>query len=70
LRRRREIKERRKPGKEPGDKKEIIIPFEPEKLDKIYSQYIKEKGITDPEQKRRIYWAMFYAAKEQKPWRW
>jgi len=46
-----------------------MLPFEPEKLDKIYSQYIKEKGITDPEQKRQIYWAMFYAAKEKRLWR-
>ena len=49
--------------------KEMKLPFDPEELIKIYDNYIKEKGITDKEQKRRIWWAMFYCAKEGTEWR-
>jgi len=44
------------------------LPFDPKKLDEFYERYIKEKGITDKEQKRKIWWAMFYCAKEGREW--
>ena len=46
-----------------------IIPFDPKALNEFFERYIKEKNIQDPEKRRRIFWAMFYAAKEGRPWK-
>jgi len=43
--------------------------FDPEKLIEFYDRYIKEKGITDSDHKRRIWWAMFYCANEGREWK-
>ena len=37
-------------------------------LIEFYDAWILEHGVVDPEQKRRIWWAMFYACKEGREW--
>lgn len=34
----------------------------------FYDRWIKDRQITDKEQKRKIWWAMFYAWKEKREW--
>lgn len=44
------------------------LPKDAEKLIKFYDEWIEEHNITDPEEKRKIWWAMFYASKEGREW--
>ena len=45
------------------------LPFAPKELIEFYDRYIEERGIVDKDLKRRIWWAMFYCAKEGKDWK-
>jgi len=44
------------------------LPKDTEKLIKFYDEWIEEHNITDPEEKRKTWWAMFYASKEGREW--
>jgi len=46
----------------------VKLPFAPKELIEFYDKYIGEKGIVDKVLKRRIWWAMFYCAKEGRDW--
>lgn len=39
-----------------------------EELIAFYDAYVKKHGIFDSEEKRRIWWAMFYCCKECGSW--
>jgi len=47
----------------------VKLPFAPKELIEFYDKYIGEKGIVDKVLKRRIWWAMFYCAKEGRDWK-
>ena len=44
------------------------LPLDLKDLLKFYDGYIEEKRITDKAEKHRIWWAMFYCAKEGREW--
>ena len=46
----------------------IKLPKDPKSLIEFYDKYIAERGIEDPNLKRKLYWAMFYCAKEGREW--
>jgi len=46
----------------------IKLPFAPQELIAFYEEYCRRHRITDKEQKRKLWWAMFYHAKDGIPW--
>ena len=47
----------------------IKLPKEADKLIAFYDKWIEEHAITDSEEKRKLWWAMFYASKEGRDWK-
>lgn len=45
------------------------LPFGPRELMEFFDRYIEEHKILDSEVKRRLWWAMFYCAKEGIDWK-
>lgn len=44
------------------------LPSDPKGLIEFYDRYVEEHGVVDSELKRKLWWAMFYCAKEGRDW--
>ncbi|MBA7674098.1 hypothetical protein ES703_82305 [subsurface metagenome] len=50
------------------DNLDIKLPFSASELIDFYDKYCKKFGIVDKRQKSKVWWAMFYHAKEGILW--